>query len=95
MLWTIAVVLVMLWMLGLVTGVTMGYFTHSLLFITSIAMLIQIEDDCSDYGSDRTRKRYLKGQLIGRSRKISPKLAILSGEKISQPTISPRTYREE
>ncbi len=26
MLWTIAVVLIILWMLGLVTGYTMGYF---------------------------------------------------------------------
>ena len=95
MLWQIAVVMIILWMLGLVTGYTMGYFTHILLFIAIVAMLIQIEDDCSDYGSDGTRKRYLKRQLISRSRKILPKLAILSGEKVSQPIISPQTYREE
>jgi Family of unknown function (DUF5670) len=29
MLWTIAVVLVILWLLGLVTGYTMGYFIHN------------------------------------------------------------------
>jgi hypothetical protein len=95
MLWTIAVVLVILWLLGLVTGFAMGYFTHILLFIAIIAMLIQIEDDCSDYGSNHTRKRYLKRQLISRSRKILPKLAILSGEKVSQSIISPQPYREE
>jgi hypothetical protein len=83
MLWGIAVVLIILWMLGLVTGFTISNFTHILLFIAIVAMLIQIEDDCSDYGSDRARKRYLKRQLITRSRKILPKLAILSGEKIS------------
>ncbi len=95
MLWTIAVVLIILWMLGLVSGYTMGNFIHILLVIAIIAMLIQIEDDCSDYDSDRTRKRYLKRQLVSRSRKILPKLAILSGEKVSQPIISPQTYREE
>ena len=84
MLWGIAVVLIILWMLGLVTGFTISNFTHILLFMAIVAMLIQIEDDCSDYGSDRTRKRYLKRQLIARSGKIFPKLAILSGEKISQ-----------
>jgi len=95
MLWTMAVVLIVLWMLGLVTGYTMGYFTHILLFIAIVAMLIQIEDDCSDYDSDRKRKRYLKRQLISRPREILPKLAMLSGEKILQPTILLQAYREE
>ena len=95
MLWTMAVVLIVLWMLGLMTGFTMGHFTHILLVIAIVAMLIQIEDDCSDYDSDRKRKRYLRRQLISRSRKILPKLAMLSGEKISQPTILLQAYREE
>ena len=95
MLWMIAVALILFWLLGLVTGYMKGNFTHILLFIAIVAMLIKIEDDCSDYGSDGTRKRYLKRQLISRSRKILPKLAILSGEKVSQPIISPQTYREE
>jgi hypothetical protein len=34
-------------------------------------------------------------EVVSRSRKILPKLAILSGEKVSQPIISPQTYREE
>ena len=88
-------ILIIFWFLGLVSGYTMGNFIHIPLFIAIIAMLIQIEDDCSDYGSGHTRKRYLKRQLVSRSRKILPKLAILSGEKVSQPIISPQTYREE
>ena len=83
MLWTIAVILIILWLLGPVTGYTMGYFIHIPLFFAIVAMLVQIEDDCSDYGSGLTRKRYLKRQLVSRSGKILPKLAILSGEKVS------------
>jgi hypothetical protein len=95
MLWTIAVVMVILWLLGFVSGYTVDYFIHIPLFLAIIAMLIQIEDDCSDYGNGHTRKTYLKGQFVSRSRKILPKHAILSGEKISQPIISPQNYREE
>ena len=83
MLWQIAVVMIILWMLGLVTGFTTGHSNHILLCIAIVAMLIQIEDDCSDYDSDRTRKRYLRRQLISRSGKILPELAMLSGEQIS------------
>lgn len=83
MLWVIVLVLVILWMLGLVSGYKMDDFIHILLFFAIIAMLIQIEDDCNNYGFGRTRKGYLKRQLINRSRKSLRKLAILSGEKIS------------
>jgi hypothetical protein len=93
MLWGIAVALITLWMLGLVTGFTMGYFTHILLFIAIIAMLIQLEDDCSDYGYDYTGERYLKRRLISRSRKILPKLAIR--RKGLAINYSPQTYRQE
>ena len=95
MLWTMAVVLVILWLLGFVSGYTVDHFIHIPLFFAIIAMLIQIEDDCSDYGSGHTRKRSLERRVVNRSRKILPKLAILSGEKVSQPIISPPTYREE
>jgi len=95
MLWTVAVILIILWLLGLVSGYTVSYFTHILLFFAIIAMLIQIEDDCSKNSTLHTRKRYLKRQLDCRSRKILPTLAILSGKKVSQPIISPQTYREE
>ena len=42
MLWTIAVVLAILWMLGLVTGYTMGSFIHILLVIAIIVILVRI-----------------------------------------------------
>jgi hypothetical protein len=39
MLWTIAVVLVILWMLGLGTGFTMGSFIH-ILYAAAVALLV-------------------------------------------------------
>ena len=42
MLWTIAMVLVILWMLGLVTGYTMGNFIHILLVIAIIVVLVRV-----------------------------------------------------
>jgi hypothetical protein len=42
MLYTIAVVLVVLWLLGLVTSYTMGGFIHVLLVIAVIVMLLRV-----------------------------------------------------
>jgi hypothetical protein len=42
MLWTIAVVLVILWLLGFVSGYTMGNFIHILLVIAIIVVLVRI-----------------------------------------------------
>lgn len=42
MLWTIAVILLVLWVLGLVTGHTLGSYIHVLLVIAIIAVLIRI-----------------------------------------------------
>jgi len=42
MLWTIAAVLVILWLLGLVTGYTMGYFIHILLVVAIIVVLVRV-----------------------------------------------------
>ncbi len=42
MLWTIAVVLIILWLLGLVNGYTMGNFIHILLVIAIIVVLVRI-----------------------------------------------------
>ncbi|MBT1074711.1 lmo0937 family membrane protein [Geobacter grbiciae] len=39
MLWTIAVILIVLWALGLVTGYTLGYFIHILLVIAIIVLI--------------------------------------------------------
>ena len=40
--WTIAVVLTILWMLGLVSGHTMGSFIHILLVIAIIVVLVRV-----------------------------------------------------
>ena len=40
--WTIAVVLILLWMLGLVTSYTMGGFIHVLLVIAVIVVLLRL-----------------------------------------------------
>jgi len=42
MLWTIAVILVILWLLGLVSSYTMGGFIHILLVIAVIVVLVNI-----------------------------------------------------
>lgn len=41
-LWTIAVILLILWVLGLVTSYTIGGFIHILLVIAIIVILIRI-----------------------------------------------------
>ncbi len=42
MLWTIAVILIILWLLGLVSGYTMGNFIHILLVVAIIVVLVRI-----------------------------------------------------
>jgi len=42
MLWTIAVVLIILWLLGLVTAYTLGGFIHVLLVIAVIVVLLRV-----------------------------------------------------
>ena len=42
MLWTIAVVLLVLWLLGLVTSYTLGGFIHILLVIAIVVVLLRI-----------------------------------------------------
>ncbi|MGB5197554.1 MAG: lmo0937 family membrane protein [Candidatus Deferrimicrobium sp.] len=42
MLWTIAVILLVLWALGLVTSYTMGGFIHVLLVIAIVVVLIRV-----------------------------------------------------
>ncbi len=41
MLWTILVILLILWLLGFVSGYTVDYFIHIPLFFAVIAMLIR------------------------------------------------------
>ncbi len=42
MLWTIALILIILWALGLVSGYTMGNFIHILLVIAIIVVLVRV-----------------------------------------------------
>ena len=42
MLWTISVILIVLWLLGLVSGYTMGNFIHILLVIAVIIVLVRV-----------------------------------------------------
>lgn len=42
MLWTIAVILVVLWLLGLVSSYTMGGFIHILLVLALIVVVVNV-----------------------------------------------------
>jgi hypothetical protein len=42
MLWTIFVILVVLWLLGIVTSYTMGGFIHLLLVLAVVVLLISV-----------------------------------------------------
>jgi len=42
MLWTILVILLVLWLLGLVTSYTMGGFIHVLLVVAVIILVVQL-----------------------------------------------------
>jgi len=42
MLWTVAVILLVLWVLGLVSSYTMGGFIHVLLVIAVVVVLINV-----------------------------------------------------
>jgi len=42
MLWTIFVILLVLWALGLLTGYTMGGVIHALLVIAIVVVLVQV-----------------------------------------------------
>ena len=42
MLWTIFVILVILWLLGLISGYTIGGFVHILLVIAIVVVLVRV-----------------------------------------------------
>ena len=42
MLWTLAVILIVLWLLGLVSSYTMGGFIHILLVVAIIIVLVRV-----------------------------------------------------
>ena len=51
MLWTIFVVLMILWLLGLVTSHTLGGFIHILLVIAVVVVLIRVIKGKNPFGS--------------------------------------------
>lgn len=42
MLWTVAVILIILWLLGVVTSYTLGGFIHILLVVAVIVILVRL-----------------------------------------------------
>ena len=42
MLYTLAIILIILWLLGLITGTTMGGFIHVLLVIAIVVVLLRV-----------------------------------------------------
>ena len=42
MLWTIVVIMLILWLLGLITSYTMGGFVHILLVIAIVVVLVRV-----------------------------------------------------
>jgi hypothetical protein len=42
MLWTLAIILIVLWLLGLVTSYTMGGFLHILLVVAVVMVLVNL-----------------------------------------------------
>jgi hypothetical protein len=42
MLWTICVILIVLWLLGLITSYTMGGFIHILLVLAIVVVLLRV-----------------------------------------------------
>ena len=42
MLWTLAIILVVLWALGMVSAYTMGGFIHILLVVAVVAVLVRV-----------------------------------------------------
>jgi len=91
MLWTISAALLALWLLGLLSGYTMGNSIHVLLAIAIIILVVResLRDEkyCSDIDPRRRRSACLERGVFSGSGKNLPKLAILSGEKVSQTVI--------
>ena len=54
MLWTIAIIFILLWALGLITSYTMGGFIHVLVVVAVVLLLVRIIKGPDRRGSDRT-----------------------------------------
>jgi hypothetical protein len=57
MLWTIVVILITLWLLGLVTGFTMGSFIHILFAMAVVLVLVSINQEVMIYSELRHMSR--------------------------------------
>ena len=57
MLWTIAATLVALWLLGLITGYTMGSFIHILFAAAIILLVVKTNQEVSIYQDLREKLR--------------------------------------
>ena len=57
MLWTVVVILITLWLLGLVTGFTMGSFIHILFAMAIVLVLISINQEVTIYRELRHMSR--------------------------------------
>jgi len=56
MLWTISIILVVLWLLGLVSNYTMGGFIHILLLIAVIVVLVNVIQGRKIKSSDEVKQ---------------------------------------
>ena len=64
MLWTICVILLILWLLGLISGYTMGGVVHILLVIAIVVVLVRViqgRRPCSRFDPCRRRSGVWKG----------------------------------
>jgi hypothetical protein len=91
-LWTILLMLLIFWILGLLNDTSLGGVIHILPVMAIIAMVFQVEADCSHFVPRRTRLKRAKRRVVNRSGELLPKLVPLSGEKVSQSTMSSQTY---
>jgi len=65
LLWTIAVILIILWLLGMVSSYTLGGFVHILLVLAIIVVLIRvIQGRRPVYGSGSLRAGFRSGSRL-------------------------------
>jgi hypothetical protein len=76
MLWTIAVVLIIFWMLGLVTGFEMDFIIHGLYAVAIVLLLISINREVNIY-------RGLKHMVRSRSYRRAHSRNV--GSRMSEP----------
>ena len=68
MLWTMAVALIIFWMLGMVTGFAMDLFIHGLYAIAVVLLLVSINREVNLY---RKLKRTVRSRRRANSRNVA------------------------